>query len=442
MSQSPKKVLDTDFMGELEAATNLRPATPVMLMLFSIMGFVLFVLVWSAISEVEEITHGQGRVVPSQEVQFVQSLEGGILGELLVQEGQKVEKGQVLLRISDVQFSSEERGTEAKSLALRAKKARLEAEAKGIDFEVPADITEKSPQIATNEKALYQSRQQELKNSFGILEDRINKASAELSEVKAQIGRYSENRRHLQKELDLTREMVAKRAVPKLDEIRLEGELSDVSGQINAQAQRQKGLEAELQVARKEKENQADKFRSQALGELNAVETEISGLEQSLKTIGDRVYRTEIRSPLAGVVNSIAIKTIGGVIQPAMRLVEIVPMDNELKIIANIPPDEIAFLRPGQDVKVKITAYDAQKYGALEGKLIRIGATSVSDNEGKAFFEIEVHTEKNYLGTDANPLPITPGMVAQTEVITGKRPILEYLLKPVLRARDKAFTER
>lgn len=433
---------DTDFMAELEAATHMRPATPVMGMLFAIMGFVLFMIFWAALSKIDEVTHGEGQVVPSQEVQVVQSLEGGILAELLVKEGQQVKKGEVLLRMSDVQFSSEERGTEAKFLGLIAKKARLEAEAKGTEFVVPKEIAEKSPQIGANEKALYESRQQELKNSYGILEDRINRASAELSEVKAQVGRLAESRKHLLKELEITREMVRKRAVPKLEEMRLDREVSDIAGQINAESQRQKGLEAELEESRKEKANQADKFRSQALGELNAVETEIAALQENLKSIGDRVYRTELRSPVDGIVNSIAVKTIGGVIQPAMKLVEIVPVDDELKIIARVPPDEIAFLRPGQDAKVKITAYDPQKYGSLDGQLVRIGANSVTDHEGNIFFEVEVRTEKNYLGTTENPLPISPGMVAQVEVITGKRTILEYLLKPVLRARDKAFTER
>ncbi len=438
MSQSR----DTDFMAELEAATHMRPAVPVMLMLFSIMALVVFMLIWAGVSQLDELTRGTGQVVPSQEVQVVQSLEGGILAELLVKEGQQVKKDEILLRISDVQFSSEERGTEAKFLGLRVKKARLEAEAKGTEFVAPEEIAGKNPQIVANELALYNSRQQELKNSYGILEDRINKASADLSEVKAQIGRLAESRRHLKKELDLTKEMVRQRAVPKLEEMRLDRELSDISGQIGAESQKQKSLESELQVTKKEKENQADKFRSQALGELNAVETELSGLQENLKTMGDRVYRAEVRSPVDGIVNSIAVKTIGGVIQPAMKLVEIVPIDDELKVVARVSPDEIAFLRPGQDVKIKITAYDAQKYGSLDGKLVRIGANSVADHEGNTFFEIEVRTDKNHLGTTESPLPITPGMVANAEIITGKRSVLEYLLKPVLRARDKAFTER
>ncbi|GJL86107.1 MAG: HlyD family type I secretion periplasmic adaptor subunit [Micavibrio sp.] len=433
---------DTDFMSELEAATSLKPALSSTLLLFSIIGLVVFGFFWAAFSQVEEITRGQGQVVPSQEIQVVQSLEGGVLQEILVKEGELVKKDQILLRISDVQFSSQEKGTEARFLELGAKKARLESEASGKTFVLPSEIIEKVPKIASNEKALYDSRQKELKNAYAILDDKINKASADLSEVKAQINRLYQNRKSLQQELDITKEMVKKRAVPKLEEIRLQRELNDVSGQINAQSQRKTGLEADLRGTKKERESQDDQFRSQALSELNGVETEISGLKENLKSIGDRVYRAELRSPVDGVVNNIALTTIGGVVEPAQRLVEIVPVDDELKIIARVIPSEVAFIRPGQDVKVKITSYDPQRYGSLEGKLMRIGAGSVNDQEGNVFFEIEVRTEKNYMGSAENPLPITPGMVAETEVITGKRTILEYLMKPILRARERAFTER
>jgi len=442
MSWFEPKIKETDFMSELDAATKMKPATSATLMLFSIIALIIFGIIWAGVSRVEVLTRGQGQVVPSQDVQVVQSLEGGIVGELLVSVGDIVKKDQVLMRLNDVQFSSEERGTEARFLGLEAKRARLNAEASGQAFVVPVQVEEKAPNVASNEKALYNSRQKELKNAYAILDDRISKANAELAEVGAQINRFSSNRKLLNQELAITRDLVKKRAVPKLEELRLSREISDMGGQINAQSQRKKALQAELAVAKKERESQFDKFRSQALGELNAVETDISSLRENLKSIGDRVDRREVRAPVDGVVNNIAVRTIGGVVEPAMQLVEIVPVDEELKIIARIQPNEIAFIRPGQPAKVKITAYDPQKYGALDGTLVRLGATSGRDQEGGAFFEIEVHTDKNFMGEEENPLPITPGMVAEVEVITGKRTILEYLLKPVLRARDRAFTER
>lgn len=442
MSLFEPKIKETDFMSELDAATKMRPATSATLMLFSIMGLVVFAIIWAGIAKVEVLTRGQGQVVPSQDIQVVQSLEGGIVEELLVGPGDVVKRDQVLMRLSDIQFSSEERGTEARFLGLEAKKARLNAEAGGEEFAMPPEVSEQAPQIAANERALFESRQRELQNAYDILDDRIAKANAELAEVRAQINRLSSNRSSLRKELEITRDLVAKRAVPKLEELRLTRELNDISGQINAQSQRQKALQAEVQVAEGERASQLDKFRSQALGELNSVETEIASLRESLRSIGDRVSRREVRAPVDGVVNNIAVRTIGGVVEPAMQLVEIVPVDEELKIIARIQPNEIAFIRPGQPAKVKITAYDAQKYGSLDGELVRIGATSGRDQDGGTFFEIEVHTAKNFMGTAENPLPITPGMVADVEVITGKRTILDYLLKPVLRARDRAFTEQ
>ncbi len=433
---------DTDFMNELEAAANLKPSLASLLMLFSVLALVVFFFVWAGFSKVEQITRGMGQVVPTSEIQIVQSLEGGILAELNVQEGEIVEKDQILMRISDVAFASEERGTEARSYALKAKRVRLEAEANGSDFVLPENIKENAPEIARNEENLYRSRQQELKNAMSILDNNISRAQSELAEVRAKISRLSSNRSSLQKELKITAEMVRKRAVPELEEIRLRREVNDVSGQISEAVQRRGALEAELRGAKKEREDRETKFKSQALGELNEVETQISQLEESLTAIGDRVFRTELRSPVRGVVNKIMLKTKGGVVEPAMRLVEIVPLDDELKIMAKVAPHEIGFLRTGQDVKVKITAYDPQRYGSLEGKLTRIGANSVTDREGNIFFEIEVRSDKNYMGNEKNKMPITPGMVAETEVITGKRTILEYLLKPILRARDRAFTER
>lgn len=433
---------DTDFMSELEAAANLRPTFTSNMLLIAVSALVVFFLLWANISKIEEITRGEGQVVPTREIQVVQSLEGGILGELLVSEGDRVQKDQILMRVSDVMFASEEQGTEAKFAALRMKKARLEAESKGQPFEMPADLDKKWDNIGKNEIALYESRQRELSNAKAILEDKIKSAESDISETGAQADRLRASVGLLQQELTITSNMVKQQAVPKLEEIRLRRELSDAEGQLRAQKEKEGGLQAELSSAKKQLTDQDDKFRSQSLGELAEVETQIAQLSESLKSIGDRVYRTELRAPVEGIVNNIALKTIGGVIEPAHKLVEIVPVDDELKIIAKVRPSDIAFLKIGQPVKVKVSAYDPQRYGALDGKLMRIGANSVTDSEDNIFFEIEVRTDQNYLGTAEAPLPITPGMVATTEVITGKRTIMEYLMKPVLRARDRALRER
>lgn len=429
------------FMDQLEAASRMKPHAASNIMLYSVTALIVFFIVWASVSKIEELTRGQGQVVPTQEIQFVQSLEGGILQELLVGQGDRVTKGQVLMRLSDVVSSSEERGAEAKSDSLKLKKARLEAESEGKEFVVPEDLMQKIPDIARSELDLYRSRQQELKNAVSILEDKIAKVEADRDETQAQVNRLSSSRGSLQQELSITRDMVAQKAVSKLEQIRLEREVNDVSGQINASQERIGGLKSELSAAQKQKADQGDRFRSQALTELSEVKTQIAQLNESLKSIGDRVSRAELRAPVEGIVNNIAVRTIGGVIEPAQRLVEIVPVDDQLKVVARVLPSDVAFLKVDQNVKVKISAYDSQRYGSLDGKLVRVGASSVSDKDGNVFFEIEVRTAKNYLGTPENPLPITPGMVATTEVITGKRTIMAYLLKPFLHARDRALRE-
>jgi adhesin transport system membrane fusion protein len=433
---------DTEFMDELNAVAKMEPHQGSRLLLFTIFFLILFLGIWASVSEIEELARGEGQVVPSAEIQVVQSLEGGIVQEILVQEGDSVVKDQILLRLSDVIFASEERGTEARFLSLQAKKARLKAEAEDKDFSVPEDVAAKAPDVAKTELSLYQSRQAEFKNQYSILENKVSAIKARISEAQSEAARYESSRSSLQKELEITRKMVAQRAVPELEKLRLEREVSDASGRAREARQRADGLSAELLATRKELEDHRDQFRTKVLGELNDVETEMSSLQENLKSIGDRVDRREVRAPVAGIVDKISIKTIGGIVEPAKPIVEIVPLGDDLKIIAKVSPNDIAFIKEGQSVNVKITAYDPQRYGSLKGIVKRKGANSVDDGKGQILFEIEVRTEKNYLGDDESRFPITPGMVANIEIITGKRTIMEYLLKPILRARDVALTER
>lgn len=433
---------DTDFMPEYEAALNTKPERGTTFLLLAIAGLIAWFIAWASYAEIEEVTRGGGQVMASSEVQILQSLEGGILQELLIAEGDTVKKGQTLARISDIAFSSEKKGRQAQFLSQTIRKARLTAEIEDKPFTLSEKIRVQAAAIAANEEALYNSRQQELKNARSILDGRISQSQSALREVSAQINRLSQNRKLLKEELSMTKKMVAQNAVPKLEEIRLQRELNDTAGNLNASVQRKRGLESELQTARKEREDHMTRFRTKALAEMNETETQLASLKENLKSIGDRVDRAELKSPANGIVQSIAVKTIGGIIEPAMHLVEIIPVEDDLKIKARVPPADIAFIRHGLPVRVKITAYDSSRYGALDGTLERISPASVTDEKGNIFFEIEVRTKKTYLGSEANPLEISPGMVAEVEVITGKRTILSYLLNPILRASKRALRER
>jgi adhesin transport system membrane fusion protein len=438
-----KKALpDTAFMDDLDAMKILTPNRAANLLLYTICSFVVLFFIWAAFSRVDEVTRGMGQVVPSMDAQIVQSLDGGIVQDLLVKEGDLVKKDQILIRLRDVAAASEERGATAKLMNLKARKVRLEAEASGTAFVMPEDIKKNAPKIADTEEQLYRSRQEEYNNALNMIGNRIESVSAQIQELNAQMGRDGQNISLIQKELAITSKMVAQKAVPQIEEIRLQRELNDAQGSLRAAKERKAGLEADLKSAEKEKKDQADKFRSQVLGELNVTQTELTGLEESLKAVGDKVNRAEIRSPVDGIINNIAITTVGGVVEPAMRVAEIIPVGDDLKITAKITPSDIAFLKIGQKARVRITAYDSQRYGYLSGELIRIGANSTRSHDDKVYFEIEIRTDKNYLGSAESPLPITAGMVAEVDVVTGRKSILEYLVRPVLRLKDRAFTER
>ncbi len=433
---------DLEFMSELEAANSLKPTVASQAFLWTIAGLFFWLVIWAASSEVDERVRGLGQVMPSSDVQVMQSLEGGILSEILVTEGALVKKDQALLRIAGVQFASEGRSIEAQMVGLQAKQARLQAEASGQDFVMSAELAKKYPDIAANEEKLYQSRQNDLNTALNIIRDEVREAEANLSEVKASSAKFAKSKSLLQNQLDIAIRLVEKKAMPAMEKLKLERELNDTAGNLSSAYQAQRSLEARLSAAKQKEEEKRGAFKSQALGEMNDTESRLAGIKESLTSVTDKVNRTELKSPVDGIVQKLYVRTIGGVIQPAQKLVEIVPIADDLMIRAKIAPADVAFLKPGQDVKVKITAYDSQIYGTLNGKLERIGANTVEDQQGNAFFEIDVRTDKNYLGTEDKPLRIFSGMVSETEVITGKRTILTYLLKPVLRTKDRAFTEK
>lgn len=433
---------DVEFMNDMEAATHLKPSAAANLFLLAVAAFFGCAVFWAAVSEVDERVRGAGSVMPSSDIKVVQSLDGGIVSEILVAEGAAVKKGQILLRIDSLQFASEGRGIEAQMVGLQAKQARLKAEAAGKEFSIAPEIVKKYPDIAANEEKLYKSRQNELQTALGIIKDEVREVEANISEVKASIGQYARSRDLLNKELEITRRLVAQKAQPEIEKLKLERELAGISGNLAAASQSQRSLEARLSAARKKEEERKSAFHSQSLAELNDTEAKLASIKESLAAAEDKVRRTELAAPEDGIVHKLYVKTVGGVVQPAQKLAEIVPANDALMIRARISPSDIAFLKPGQPVRVSITAYDPQIYGTLSGRLERISADTVEGQQGEVYFEIDVVTDKNHLGDEAAPLPITAGMESETEVITGRRTVLTYLMKPVLRARDRALTEK
>jgi adhesin transport system membrane fusion protein len=403
--------------------------------------FVLFII-WASISEIEEATRGDGKVIPSSQIQVVQNLEGGILSEILVDVGSLVKKGQLLLRIDETRFSSSFQQNRAKYLSYKAKAARLRAEANDKPFEVPQEVTAEKPEIGAREKELFESRKREFESSVAIQQEQIHQRKRELGELNSKLAELTRTYAFLVRELEMTRPLVGEGAVSEVDVLHLERQASQMQGEIATIKQTIPKAQSRLQEAQLELKEVKLAFFNKAKSELNEVLSELEGVSASAVALEDRLKRTSVRSPVDGTINRLLVSTVGGVIQPGMDLIEIVPLEDTLLIEARIKPQDIAFLRPNQEAMVKLTAYDYSIYGGLEANLEHISADSITDDQGNSYYLVRLRTKKSYLGTESDPLPIIPGMVASVDILTGKKTILSYLLKPVLRAKYMALRER
>ena len=403
--------------------------------------FVLFI-VWAYYSEIEQVTRGDGKVVPSTQIQIVQNLEGGILSEIMVDVGELVKKDQLLLRIDETRFSSSFKQNRGKYLSFKAKAARLLAEANGANFKVPQEVIDEKPEIGVREKELFESRKREFNSSMQILREQISQKKHEYRELTTKLEELNRTFALLNKELELTRPLVAQGAVSEVEVLHLERQASAMQGEIATIKQTIPKAESKLQETQLELREHQLAFFNKAKSELNDVLPELDDVSASAIAIEDRLRRTNVRSPVTGTINRLLVNTEGGVIQPGMDLVEIVPLEDTLVVETNIKPADIAFLRPNQEAKVKFTAYDFTIYGGLDAKLEHISADSITDENGNSFYLVRLRTNKNFLGPETNPLPIIPGMVASVDILTGKKTILAYLLKPVLRAKYMALREQ
>ena len=407
-----------------------------------IFALFLMFMVWAYYSNIEQVTRGDGKVVPSTQIQIVQNLEGGILSEIMVDVGELVKKDQLLLRIDETRFSSSFNQNRVKYLSYKARAARLLSEANGTSFEVPKEVMAEKPEIGIREQELFESRKREFQSNMDILDEQISQREHEYRELTTKLEELTRTNALLQKELELTRPLVAQGAVSEVEVLHLERQASQMQGEIATIKQTIPKAQSRLQESQLAlRENQLV-FFNKAKAELNEILAELDEVSASAIALEDRLRRTNVRSPVTGTINRLLVNTVGGVIQPGMDLVEIVPLEDTLVVEAKIKPSDIAFLRPNQEAKVKFTAYDFTIYGGLEAKLEHISADSITDEMGNSFYLVRLRTTKNYLGPESDPLPIIPGMVASVDILTGKKTILAYLLKPVLRAKYMALREQ
>ncbi|PHS70931.1 MAG: hemolysin secretion protein D [Methylophaga sp.] len=433
---------DVEFMSEVSAATlESAPRLGHSLLLFTL-AFFITATWWAHETSLDEVTRGDGKVVPSSKIQIIQNLEGGILADVLVAEGQTVEKGQALLKIDDTRFASSFRETELKYFELLARVARLTAESKGVELLLPKEIEIGNPSLAENEKALFVSRKLELTTVIKVLKQQEIQRRQELVEQQSRQKQLQRSFELSDKELKMSEPLVDAGVMSEVEILRLKRATNDLMGEMDANRLAIPRIRSTLNEVKQKINEQKVRFRADAATQLSEVKAELDRTKEARFSQKDRVTRTHVRSPVHGTIKLLKINTIGGIIQPGMDLVEIVPIEDNLLIEARIRPADIAFLRPGQKAMVKLTAYDFSIYGGLPAKLERISADTIKDEKDESYYLIYLRTEKNFIDSKDGDLAIIPGMTTTVDILTGKKTVLDYLLKPILKAKHEALRER
>lgn len=404
-------------------------------------GVVVLFVVWAALAHVDEVTRGDAKVIPSRQLQLVQSFDGGVVSEILVKEGQVVEKDQLLLKIDETRATSGVRESAAQGFALRARQARLRALAEGSKFTPPAATAGNAEEvrIVEEERRLYESRLSELNTLLAINQQQLQQRQQELSEMRARKSTAERALELGQQELSKTRPLLASGAVSEVDILRLEREVARSRGESEQASAQIARVQAAIGEAQRKSQETELTFRNEARKEMAEVIGKLNALNEGAVALADKVDKSQIRSPVRGRVQRLLANTVGGVIQPGKDIVEIVPLDDALVLEARVMPKDIAFIAPGQAATVKFSAYDFSIYGGMAAEVENISPDTVIDERGNAYYLVRVRT----VGAKFNDqLPIIPGMTAEVDILTGNKSVLSYLLKPVLKARAYALRER
>jgi len=420
--------------------------------------FILFIT-WAYFAALDQVTSGQGKVIPSSQVQIIQSLDGGILEQLYVQEGMQVTKGQSIARIDATRFQSDVNQQKQEVDSLRANIIRLRSELSSIlvsdnsqwklqiqitkkDTTYPDDLIQNSPALVERQHLEYNGRLESLINQVAIQASQIEQKQQEIAELDSKIATLEKSFEYANRELTLTRPLAKKNIVPEIELLKLERSVNDIQGELRSIKLNRPKLRSIFRETALKRRETAYVYRTEIRAELNKLQSQLSQIREAQVGAQDKVEKALITSSVVGTIKTIHINTLGGVIKPGQALIEIVPTEDKLLIEAKIKPQDIAFLRPGLDAIVKVTAYDFAKYGGLKGKVEHISADTIQDEEGNSFYIIRVRTQSSSIvKKDNTQLPIIPGMMTSVDVITGKRTVLEYILNPVLRAKQTALRE-
>ncbi len=442
---------DVKFVNTLYAQENSNVGFKALLLFLVLITFISGAIYWAYVSEIDELARGEGKVIPSEKIQTIQSLDGGIISNILIKDGSIVRKGQALMKIDTTRFEASLEENRQTYHHLLVTKIRLEAESsininkRSPKLKVPKNVKQSVGEFVKADYRLFLSRIDELKSTTNIFRIQLKQKEQELIELKSKKEQLKKSIVFVKEEKKTIEKLVRLKAQSIVELIRINKELNQIEGEITSTVlsiPRAKFaiIEAKNRIIEKTKI-----FRAEAFNELQKINTEVKKLKSKLVSERDKVAKTTLYSPVNGIIKQININTIGGVVRPGMDLIEIVPQSEILLVEAKISPKDIAFINPKQKAIVKITAYDFSIYGGLEGKIVEISADSIIDKDSKdqlSYYKVVVKTNKNYLKKAGEELPIIPGMVASVDIVTGKKTILDFLLKPILKTKQNSFHER
>ena len=441
----PKKPLNTndlEYMNSLSAAVIYNRPKKLHWVLIAFLITITLFIIWASIAKIDEIARGSGKVVPNGQNQIIQNLEGGIVSEILVKEGESVEKDQILIKISNEKSNSTVASNELKALYLQAQIKRLESELKREVFTFENSDNEQLNDFLNNENELYLTNKKQLESKVSILKEQIKQKENESKDARQTIEHLRFSVNAISKEVEMTKPMVDRGIRSQVDFLKLQREQSDAKQKLQSVMLSIPKIESEILEINKKIDETYQINDSETRQKLNEIITSLKDLEANSVASTDQVSRTIVKAPSNGIVQKLHINTIGGSIKPAQDLIEIVPTDYKLIVEVKVLPKDIAFIYQGQKAIVKFSAYDFSIYGGLNGNVINISPDTITEKDDKTFYIVRIETEKNHIAYKNKQMKIIPGMVADVDIMTGKKTILDYILKPILKTKQYTFTER
>lgn len=399
-------------------------------------------LIWANLANIDEIVRAEGEIVPSGDNQIIQNLEGGIVEELLISEAQSVKKGDILIKIDNRKSESTLEASEIKTQELQGQIFRLKAEAAGLDkMYVDDDFKKTYPGLLKNEQTLFSINKQQLQTQIAIVNEQIKQTKLEMEEIKNRIKNLRRSLQLIDEEIALNAPMVEKGIKSKVDFLKLQREQSSIKEKYVSAKDSLPRTKSSLSELEMKKDEIKKKFMVQAQENLNKVHGELMRIKTQSSEFADQVSRTFVKSPVNGYVQKIFVHTIGGVVKPGDDLVEVVPSDADLWVDVKVKPSDIAFIYKTQKAIVKISAYDFSIYGALDGEVISISADTTVDRKENRFYTVKIKIESEKFANNKKAI-LMPGMTVNADIITGKKTVMDYILKPILKTKQYMFTER